>query len=43
MQSKAIIFQPWETLAFIFSYNPIADNQWQQENIKVLEEIHFPF
>ena len=43
MLSKSIIFQPWETLAFIFSYNPIADTQRQQKNIKVLEEIHLPY
>jgi len=41
--SKSIIFQPWETLAFIFSYNPIPDTQRQQKNIKVLEEIRFPY
>lgn len=43
MLSKSIIFQPWESLAFIFSYNPIADTQRQHKNIKVLEEIHFPY
>lgn len=43
MLSKSIIFQPWETSAFIFFYNPIADTRRQQKNIKVLEEIHFPY
>lgn len=43
MLSKSFIFQPWETLAFIFSYNPTADTQPWQKNIKVLEEIHFPY
>lgn len=43
MLSKSFIFQPWEILAFIFSYNPTADTQGWQKNIKVLEEIHFPY